>query len=160
MVAETASIETWLNCRAKQRRRTDITIDPPLQIMKTPRELKVRFPYMFSGKFGSHGRQTSWTAVIDRRCRVAIPPGLMPWKLGQRVFWRTMPERPGSAVVSVNPRGTVRNGRILSSRIQRMRVRLKRRTRVRRSKTLSILDLKGMLIPAPGTHISIDEMRP
>lgn len=101
---------------------------------------------------------SAWTTVIDRRYTVAIPPGRVSWKVGQRVFWCLTAERPGMAVVSDSPRGAVRKGRYLSSRIQRRRPKV--RLNVRKSKTISILDLKGMLTPMPGLHVSIDAMRP
>lgn len=64
-------------------------------------------------------RSSHWSTRIDSRLRVAIPPGATPWEVGQRVYWLFQPDRPGTAVVSDSPRGTVRGGRYFSTMVQR-----------------------------------------
>ncbi len=67
--------------------------------------------------------ETSWTTVIDRKLRVALPPSATPFFVGRRVFWR-FPKRRGEAIeISLIPKGGLRMGRLLSTRIQRIRLR-------------------------------------
>ena len=105
-------------------------------------------------------RRVSWTTVVDTRFRVSIPPGAIDWKIGRRVFWRTMTERPGTAVVSSSPHGSVREGRYLSSRLQRIFVSSKAKPRIRKLKPTSVLKVKGLPPIGKGTPLFIDDMRP
>lgn len=56
----------------------------------------------------------TYTTRIQREGRVDLPPGLSPFRLGQRVYFHV---RDGEVVVQARPKRAVR-GRILSSRVR------------------------------------------
>jgi hypothetical protein len=105
-------------------------------------------------------RLQSWSTRIDSRLRVAVPPGAASWKVGQRVFWLFRPDRPGSAVVSDSPRGTVRNGRYFPTKVERTRLRSQRRPVAKRAKSTTYLAVKGTVTPKMDRPLSIEEMKP
>lgn len=104
-------------------------------------------------------RSPHWSTMVDSRLRIAIPPGSTPWKVGQRVYWLFRPDRPGSAVVSDSPRGTLRGGRYFSSAVQRTRLRRQRQAVARRVKSTTYLAVKGMVTPKTDRPLSIEEMK-
>lgn len=110
----------------------------------------------------SHHRMRSprWSTTVDSRLRVAIPPGATPWKVGQRVYWLFQPDRPGSAVVSDSPRGTLRGGRYFSSAVQRARLRRQRLQVARRAKSTTYMAVRGIVTPKTDRPLSIEEMKP
>jgi len=105
-------------------------------------------------------RPPSWSTRIDSRLRVAVPTGAVSWKVGQRVYWLFQPDRPGSAVVSDSPRGTLRGGRYFSSAVRRTRLRRQRQAVARRVKSTTYLAVKGMVTPKTDRPLSIEEMKP
>lgn len=101
----------------------------------------------------------NWSTRIDRRLRVAVPPAAVPWRVGQRVYWLFNSNRPGSVVVTDNPRGTLRSGRYFSSAVQRARLRRQKRSGARRAKPRTYLS-GGMLASTINRSLSIEEMQP
>ncbi len=106
----------------------------------------------------THASQ-SWSTRVDRRLRVAVPPGAGTWRVGQRVYWLFNANRPGTVVVSDGPRGTLQAGRYFTTVVQRARLRRHKQSSANRIKTRSLLSVSGMLIPAAGLSLSIEEMK-
>lgn len=75
---------------------------------------------MHTKKLQAKNRRThpsrTYTGRIDRRRRVALPPGL-PWRVGMRVYYTLT--KDGAVQVGKAPK-RLYQGRMVSSRIQRM----------------------------------------
>lgn len=61
----------------------------------------------------------TYRTTIGSRGQVKIPPGLVAWRLGVRVYFRV---RDGALVLSAKPSG-VQNGRLLSVRVRLCRIK-------------------------------------
>jgi hypothetical protein len=61
----------------------------------------------------------TYRTTIGSRGQVKIPPGLVPWRLGVRVYFQV---RDGAVVLSAKPSG-VHNGRLLSVRVRLCRIK-------------------------------------
>lgn len=69
---------------------------------------------------GSKRSGQVWQVTIGRGFRIPLPG--VPYKVGTRMFWEVCKERNG-VIGTVSPKGTLRQGRFLSSRIRSMNPR-------------------------------------
>ena len=102
----------------------------------------------------------NWSTRIDRRLRVAVLPGAVSWRVGQRVYWLFSSNHPGSVVVSDCPRGAVREGRYFSTVVQRTRLRRRQRQVPTMVKSRTYLSVRGMCAQTGAPPLSIEEMKP
>lgn len=71
----------------------------------------------------------TYSTEIDRRRQVRLPPGLIDWRPGQRVYWHVRADK--SLVISPMPKGLYQ-GRFISSRVRVCRVKRPKVNHVRR----------------------------